>query len=200
MKRGFAWGSLLVLVVAPLLMATLGACQGSSPAAETPSTRTATLAPLTSTAGLPEPTFGEQPKEGRQVPTPHASEEVLPQPEESMAADLAIANLSGRLDVPVEEIATSSIEAVRWPDASLGCPQPGMMYAQVVTPGYIVILSADGATYVYHTDESKVSVLCELQTQPRSPVQGGDPAVQDGWPNQPRGKDVIVSPPTKKKP
>ena len=26
-----------------------------------------------------------------------------------------------------------------WSDASLGCPQPDMGYAQVVTPGYLVL-------------------------------------------------------------
>jgi hypothetical protein len=35
-----------------------------------------------------------------------------------------------------------------------------MMYAQVITPGYRIVLEADGKTYTYHTSQSHV-VLCE---------------------------------------
>ena len=37
-----------------------------------------------------------------------------------------------------------------WPDASLGCPEPGMMYAQVLTPGILVVLSYGGELHRYH--------------------------------------------------
>lgn len=30
------------------------------------------------------------------------------------------------------------VESKQWPDASLGCPKPGVMYIQVVTPGYLI--------------------------------------------------------------
>jgi hypothetical protein len=37
-----------------------------------------------------------------------------------------------------------AVEAVNWPDAALGCPQPDMIYAAVITPGYrVVIATAD---------------------------------------------------------
>jgi hypothetical protein len=45
-----------------------------------------------------------------------------------------------------------SAESVEWPDTSLGNPQPGMFYAQVITPGFKIILEAGGAQYEYHTD------------------------------------------------
>lgn len=32
-------------------------------------------------------------------------------------------------------------------DASLGCPQPGMAYAQVITPGYQVLIEADSRRF-----------------------------------------------------
>lgn len=37
-----------------------------------------------------------------------------------------------------------SIEAKQWPDSSLGCPQRGMSYMQVITDGYLVKLARDG--------------------------------------------------------
>jgi hypothetical protein len=43
-------------------------------------------------------------------------------------------------------------EYTDWPDTSLGNAQPGMFYAQVITPGFKIILEAGGAQYEYHTD------------------------------------------------
>jgi len=37
-----------------------------------------------------------------------------------------------------------SVASVNWPDTSLGCPEPGMVYAHVVTRGYKILLSYDG--------------------------------------------------------
>lgn len=61
-----------------------------------------------------------------------------------------------------EDITLVSAEAVDWPDSSLGCPQPGMMYGQVITRGYSIILEADGETYPFHTDANPQGqlILC----------------------------------------
>jgi len=71
----------------------------------------------------------------------------------------AIADLAGRLGVAAEAIQVRSVEALEWPDASLGCPQPGMVYAQVITPGYRIVLEAGGQAYEYHSSRSRV-VYC----------------------------------------
>lgn len=68
------------------------------------------------------------------------------------AVQLAVADLSQRTGVPAEQIAVVSLEEVTWPDTSLGNPQPGMFYAQVLTPGYRVVLDAADQRYEYHTD------------------------------------------------
>ncbi|HYR20975.1 MAG TPA: hypothetical protein VEQ15_15870, partial [Myxococcales bacterium] len=47
-----------------------------------------------------------------------------------------------------------------WPDTSLGCPKPGMSYAQVVTRGFLIELEAAGKSYRYHSDLERV-VPCE---------------------------------------
>jgi hypothetical protein len=53
--------------------------------------------------------------------------------------------------IDIDEIEVVSAEAVQWPDASLGCPRPDMMYAQVITPGYQIVLAAGGEEYDFHT-------------------------------------------------
>lgn len=68
------------------------------------------------------------------------------------AVDAARQFLSSMLGVPPEEIAVKEVQAVDWPDASLGHPQPGRSYAQVITPGYRILLVAQGRQYDLHTD------------------------------------------------
>lgn len=72
---------------------------------------------------------------------------------------LAVADLASRLGIPESAITVRTVESVEWPDASLGCPRPGMMYAQVITPGYRIVLEADGKRYEYHTSRTHV-MLC----------------------------------------
>jgi hypothetical protein len=70
------------------------------------------------------------------------------------------ADLASRLGVSQEGISLVSMEAMVWNDSSLGCPSPGGMYLQVLTPGYKITLSVDGKEYVYHTDEGNKYLLC----------------------------------------
>jgi hypothetical protein len=68
------------------------------------------------------------------------------------AVDASVSALARQLGVDPGSIAVVSVEATDWPDASLGCPAPGLMSAQVVTPGFVVVLDAQKAVYEYHTD------------------------------------------------
>jgi hypothetical protein len=74
--------------------------------------------------------------------------------------DLAKSDLSKRTGVPVAKISVVSSEAVEWPNSALGCPEPGMVYAQVITPGRKVVLNAGGKTYEYHTGDGR-AVTCQ---------------------------------------
>ncbi|MBE0431386.1 MAG: hypothetical protein IBX67_06135 [Dehalococcoidia bacterium] len=69
-------------------------------------------------------------------------------------------DLAGRKGIDKGEIEVVKVEAVNWPDTSLGCPQPDMMYAQVITPGFRILLSYAGETYVYHSDRATRVVYC----------------------------------------
>lgn len=74
----------------------------------------------------------------------------------------AIADMAERLDIAEDEVMLVQIEAVQWRDGSLGCPQPGMMYAQVITPGYRFVLEAKEKLYEYHSaQESEKAILCQ---------------------------------------
>lgn len=66
-------------------------------------------------------------------------------------------DLAKRLKVPVEGIAVVEAKATVWPDASLGLPRPGEMYAQALTPGWRVILEAEASKYLYCTSSRKIS-------------------------------------------
>jgi len=69
--------------------------------------------------------------------------------------------LAGELGVSIDEVNVVQAEPMRWSDSSLGCPEPGMMYAQAITPGYQVILEHDGQQYDYHADAKGFLKLCE---------------------------------------
>ncbi len=72
----------------------------------------------------------------------------------------ARADLSRRLGITATAITVARTESVEWRDSSLGCPQPGYMYTQVITPGYLIVLQANGQDYEYHAGLSNV-VFCQ---------------------------------------
>ena len=81
-------------------------------------------------------------------------------PETQLAIDAARPAASARLGVPVEQVSVERAEAREWSDSSLGCPQPGRMYAQVITPGYLVVVAGGGKRLEYHTDMRGLAVFC----------------------------------------
>ena len=112
---------------------------------------------LVAAACGPVPLTGTTPTPDIQPPEPTAT------PDSSGApVDLARQDLAGRLGLAADQIQVLRTEAVEWPDTSLGCAQPGMMYAQVLTPGYRIVLQARGQTYTYHAGGDNL-VLCEAQ-------------------------------------
>jgi hypothetical protein len=74
---------------------------------------------------------------------------------------LAREDLASTLSVEMAKIELVEAQSMEWHDTSLGCPEPGKLYAQVITPGYRLTLSVDGKLYVYHTDEGHQAVRCD---------------------------------------
>jgi len=58
-------------------------------------------------------------------------------------------DLARRLKLPITDIKAVETRAVTWPDAALGMPQNDKMYAQVLTPGWRIILDARSTRYLY---------------------------------------------------
>jgi hypothetical protein len=85
-------------------------------------------------------------------------------PEERLAKPvvtrLSQQDLAQKLGVSLNDIRVVSVEETTWSDGSLGCPQPGKVYAQVITPGFRVVFEANGQRYEYHTDKERHIVLC----------------------------------------
>lgn len=85
---------------------------------------------------------------------------------EQMLIERARAEVALAVSVPASDLSLASIEKVEWSDASLGCPQPGMMYAQVVTQGYLIKLQdLGGNIYPVHSGNSPESsvILCRQE-------------------------------------
>jgi hypothetical protein len=70
------------------------------------------------------------------------------------AAAAAQTALAAKLDVPASQITTVSAEHVDWPDACLGAATEGEICAQVITPGYRIVLESNGRQYEARTDEN----------------------------------------------
>lgn len=94
--------------------------------------------------------------------------------EESSAVQAARQALAQALQVDATTITVTSEEAMDWPDACLGAATVDEMCAQVVTPGYLITLSANGAIYTYHTnvDGSMVRSATEEGEMGTAPVGG----------------------------
>ena len=78
----------------------------------------------------------------------------------------ARADLAQRLSISASRINTLEARGVFWPDASLGCPQPGTTYTQVLTAGYLILLEAGGNKFEYHADLHNYVFYCENPTPP----------------------------------
>lgn len=98
-------------------------------------------------------------------PAPEGDSETGPVVE---ASDSDVATLVGQAkqdlevlaSVPAAEIELVKFREVIWPDSSLGCPKPGLLYTQVLSPGYRIALRARGRRYEYHGARGGKPFLC----------------------------------------
>lgn len=106
----------------------------------------------------PAPTFTLPPTESAAAsPSENQPDEVIRQ---------AMKALSRSLGVDTSAIALVSLERENFPDAALGCAQPGEMAAAVVTPGYKIILDADDAQYELHANLNGTMIRCVPMSTP----------------------------------
>jgi len=114
------------------------------------------------------PTVG--PVEPITTPTDQGGiEPAIPVPMDSVIEALigkAKSDLAERLSITVDDIDLLEVSTVTWSDSSLGCPQDGMAYAQVLTPGYLLRMSYDAKEYSYHAGQDSDPFYCENPSQP----------------------------------
>jgi hypothetical protein len=91
------------------------------------------------------------------IPNPHPP---APDPQAQAAVDAALRDAAARVGVPPNQLRLEHLERREWPDSSLGCPQPGFFYLQVITPGYLVMIAGAGQRLEYHTDTRGRAVFC----------------------------------------
>ncbi len=97
--------------------------------------------------------------------------------------NLALANLSGVVNknLTLNDLQNWSFEQVQFPDSSLGCPQPGAIYTQVVTLGYRFLLTYNNVDYDYRVSaDSRFVVLCSSITSTQAAPQCPPPD-EAGW-------------------
>jgi hypothetical protein len=75
--------------------------------------------------------------------------------------ELAKQDLASKTGGDARLIEIVSAAYVTWRDASLGCPEPGYQYAQVLTNGSLIILQAEGKRYRYHGGSKRLPFFCE---------------------------------------
>jgi hypothetical protein len=78
-------------------------------------------------------------------------------------------DLAQRLAISVTQINLVEVAEVEWSDSSLGCPQAGMDYLQVITPGHLIRLEVNAQLYEYHSNRDTYFVYCENQNPPIIP-------------------------------
>lgn len=101
-----------------------------------------------------------QPRQPVPVPPPETERRVIG---EVPAAQLeaVISDAAERAGVAPERVEVLRAQAVQWNDGSLGCPQPGETYIQMIVDGYWVELSAGGREFDYRLDGHGNFHLCE---------------------------------------
>ena len=152
--------AILVLVLAlPLAFLACDAGEPSGPpsADRAASTPTPTPVPADAPSGGEAP-VGSGPSETGTTPSDGAlANETVPSGVEAAARKL----LADELEVDEGALRLVSSEGMGWSDASLGCPQEGMAYAQVLTPGYKLTFDHAGTSYAVHTNiDGTNAVVC----------------------------------------
>lgn len=80
-------------------------------------------------------------------------------------------NLAEMLGITIEEIRILEFHAVEWPNTCLGVVVEGEMCAEMIVPGYLVLLESQGLQYEMHTDLEGIQIrLAALPLVPLPPV------------------------------
>lgn len=83
-------------------------------------------------------------------------------PEPGTVEATAAQSVSQILSIPVDQLKLLNKEEKEWSDSSLGCAEEGMMYLQVITPGFLLNYTDGTNSYTVHTDTTgSKAVVCD---------------------------------------
>lgn len=199
MTRSKLFGA--AVVIAAIVLTACGSDDGD--ATDTTTTTVDAAAEQESSAGSTTTTTAMEEPEGTEV-----VEQLEPPGEvtggtvgRSYPADAYPPELSGIIGIAITDLATSLgvdealvtvvlVEEVAWADASLGCPQPGMSYAQVVTDGMRIILQAEDSLFDYRSGGTAEPFRCVQTVMTEKSTSGLFELQEDG-------SVIIVVPPSK---
>lgn len=111
---------------------------------------------------LPEPSARPAPTTPSDLPLGPVPDAVAARPD----VQAAVAAEAGRKGVTVADVALAGYADVTWPDGSIGCPQPGMLYTQALVPGHQLILRVGGDLASYHAAKGRPFAYCAAPTAP----------------------------------
>ena len=151
--------NLVSLGIMALFIASIVSCRPASPSdnATVPSPlSTAAVSPYPPPAGTPVSTAAPGKDKNQMSGTPDPKS---PPPKMAQVTQ-AKQDLAKRLSVNPDQIELVSFTPVTWPDGSMGCPEPGMMYTQVLVEGYRIQLRSGGRDYEYHGGGTRAPFLC----------------------------------------
>ena len=100
------------------------------------------------------------------------------------------------MSLPIDQVVLISVEPQDFSDASLGCPSPGMSYAQVITPGHKVLLEADGRRFDVRVS-GKYGKICHRRKpgaprEPSVPTESVSEAVAAAGPSATAGQSRVA--------
>jgi hypothetical protein len=73
-----------------------------------------------------------------------------------------VADAARRFNVPESAVVLTGAEQITWSDGSLGCPEPGRFYTQMLVPGFRVVARTSAGVLRYHTDGRANAVTCGI--------------------------------------
>lgn len=132
-------------ILAVVAFAPLAACSADKPAP----------------TGIAPPTrIPDAPKEAAPPPAGHAGDAVAAASVPREVRRAVVADAARRFKVAESAVVVSQAEQVTWNDGSLGCPQPGQMYTQMLVSGYRIVATSGAGQMEYHTDSHGFVVTC----------------------------------------
>jgi hypothetical protein len=77
-----------------------------------------------------------------------------------------VADAARRFKVDENAVVLTQAQKVSWSDASLGCPEPGRQYAQMLVEGFRVVAKTGAGSLTYNTDAGGRVVSCGVSGTP----------------------------------